>query len=122
MTHYHRNISENIGLSDDVIRSVLKSINVKENFQIDEETIKDLIHALESDKYTWRSESGLEKELNIDPVLLNALLKSLISQDVVVRAKDSKSGRNLFTTWNHYTKKENVFNKFLNSLSGDLRA
>jgi hypothetical protein len=89
------------------------------SYELDEKG-RQVVRALENPKYDWRTIDGVSKETGIDPPQVSLILKSLPKIIDVVQSSD-KSGRLLFTTRNHYNKRQNVANRLLSAFSDRIK-
>jgi hypothetical protein len=70
-----------------------------------------VVRALENPKWDWRTIGGISEETGLEPSEVSSILKSLPN---VVQTSD-KSGRPLFTTRDHYDKRQNIANRILSA-------
>ena len=80
----------------------------------------EVMKALESDKYKWRTIKGISKEIgaNEDDVL------SVIGQNpetVVQSSVPSTTGEDLYTTKLHFNKQASVLDKIIGAFKGRIR-
>jgi hypothetical protein len=81
-----------------------------------------VVRALENPNYNWRTIEGISEETGIDPNQVAIILKFLPNvMDVVQSSAPDKLGRPLFTTRNHYDKKQNILNRILSTFSDRIR-
>jgi hypothetical protein len=76
-----------------------------------------VVSALENPKWDWRTIVGISEETGIEPTQVSSILKALPN---VVQTTD-KSGRPLFSTRNHYDKRQNIANRILSAFSDRIR-
>ena len=76
-----------------------------------------VVSALENPKWDWRTIGGISEETGIEPTQVSSILKTLPN---VVQTTD-KSGRPLFSTRNHYDKRQNIANRILSAFSDRIR-
>ena len=76
-----------------------------------------VVSALENPKWDWRTIGGISEETGIEPSEVSSILKVLPN---VVQTAD-KSGRPLFTTRNHYDKRQNIANRILSAFADRIR-
>ena len=81
---------------------------------------QEVVRALENPKYDWRTIGGISEETGIEPSQVSLILKALPNVVDVVQTTD-KSGKPLFTTRNHYNKKQNIANRILSAFSDRIR-
>lgn len=81
-------------------------------------TKKAVINALENPQYKWRTIHGIAEEVGFEETEILGLIKSLAEEGVLVRASTpDKSGRELFTTREHYRMTESFINRFFSTTS-----
>ena len=78
-----------------------------------------VFRALENPKYDWRTVEGISEETGIDPSEVSLILQS--NPNVVQSSVPDKSGRPLFTTRNHYDKRQNIANRILSAFSDRIK-
>lgn len=76
-----------------------------------------VVSALENPTWDWRTIGGISEETGIEPSQVSSILKALPN---VVQTTD-KSGGPLFTTRNHYDKRQNIANRILSAFSDRIR-
>lgn len=68
-----------------------------------------IVRALENPKWDWRTIDGIAEEIGISPQRVASILALLPNVvDIVQSAVPDKRGRLLFTTRNHYFKRQNI--------------
>jgi hypothetical protein len=73
---------------------------------------------LENPKWDWRTIDGIAEEIGISPQRVASILALLPNVvDIVQSAVPDKRGRLLFTTRNHYFKRQNIANRILSAFS-----
>jgi len=81
-----------------------------------------VVRALENPKYDWRTLDGISEETGIALDQVAMILGLLQNSGAVVRSSvPDKFGRPLFTTRNHYAKRQNLANRILSVVSDRIR-
>ena len=81
-----------------------------------------VVRALENPKWDWRSIDGISEETGIDQHQVASILTLLPNMvDIVQSSVPDKQGRPLFTTRNHYNKRQNIANRILSAFSDRIR-
>jgi len=81
-----------------------------------------VVRALENPEYDWRTVDGISKETGLAPPLVVTILTFLPNVvDVVQSSVPDKQGRLLFTTRNHYNKRQNLPNRILSTFTDRIR-
>ena len=76
-----------------------------------------IFESLGSDKYDWRTISGVAKELNIEQEKVRGFIKD--NSDLIVQSTiPSKGGESLYTTRKHFRNTRTVASKILGALKG----
>jgi len=81
---------------------------------------KDVIAALENDKYDWRTAQGVAHDTGLPVDHVHQILAAL-SDDVIRSSALDARGRPLYTTRKHYKKKQNFANRLLSALSDQIK-
>jgi predicted transcriptional regulator len=72
---------------------------------VTDEKIKQVVAALEDERYQWRTIKGIADQTNLPREEVPEVLNKLIDTGIVVRsAVPSKSGDQLYTSRVHYTR------------------
>jgi predicted transcriptional regulator len=86
-------------------------------YEMSEDIKNQVLNALESTKYKWRTIDGVAKEANIPKGAVLDAIKELSTRGLIVRSTvPSVSGDSLFTTRKHYTKTASISDRFLAAL------
>ncbi len=81
-----------------------------------------VVRALENPKWDWRTIGGISEETGIDAHQVALILTFLPNMvDIVQSSVPDKQGRPLFTTRNHYNKRQNIANRILSVFSDRIR-
>ena len=87
-----------------------------------DENGQSVVRALENPKWDWRSVDGISEETGIDPHQVASILTLLPNVvDIVQSSVPGKQGRPLYTTRNHYNKRQNIANRILSAFSDRIR-
>jgi len=76
--------------------------------------------ALENNRYTWRTTESISKELGVSPKEIEHIINTQL-QDQIIWTYDYKTGQVLYTTREHYYKKETPINRLLATLINQIR-
>jgi hypothetical protein len=82
------------------------------------EIVEKVTQALESPDYVWRTVEGLSKDTSLTEDTVLGALHHLPSSVLVTTT--GKQGR-LYTTREHYEKKQSFLGKFLSAVTGTLK-
>lgn len=82
--------------------------------------VQQVINALENPHYVWRTIQGVSRDTNISSDVVDLILRNLGETGQVVETSRRDFGL-VYTTREHYRKKENAYNRVLSMLSGKIR-
>ena len=83
-----------------------------------EQQIAAIKNALESPEYNWRSVDGIAGETGLQPQTINDVLSKDLAEVVIKSSVPDEEGRTLYTTREHYKKKQSIWNRILSATSG----
>jgi hypothetical protein len=89
------------------------------SYELDEKG-HSVVRALENPKYNWRTIEGISEETGIDAHQVALIIQFLPNKVDLVQSSD-RSGRQLFTTRNHYNRTQNVLNRILSTFSDRIK-
>ena len=75
-----------------------------------------IIHALEDDRYEWRTVDGVSGQIGVPAQQVQEFLENL-KQEIVRSSIPDESGRSLYTTRRHYRATRGLGSRFLDALS-----
>jgi hypothetical protein len=78
-----------------------------------------VVQALENPDYDWRTPEGISQETDIDLHQVASILRFL--PNVVQSSVPDKFGRALYTTREHYKKRQNIGNRILSLFSDRIK-
>jgi len=79
-----------------------------------------VIKALENPKYDWRTIEGISRETGLGQDNVVQIM-AVLSDRVIESSVPDKRGRRLFTTREHYYRKQTVANRILSAFSDRIR-
>jgi hypothetical protein len=81
-----------------------------------------VVRALENPKYDWRTIDGISTETGISPQQVSLILQFLPSVvDIVQSSAPDKKGRQLFTTRNHFNRRQSIASRILSAFSDRIK-
>ncbi len=79
-----------------------------------------VIKALESEKFKWRTIKGISKEIGLNEDEVLSIIEH--NKDVIVHSSvPSKNGEDLYTTKQHFHKYSSAMDKIMGAFKGRLR-
>ena len=75
-----------------------------------------VIDAIEGSKYTWRPAEAISRDTGIDIDRVRRILQ-ITSRDVIVAPLPNKQGFTLYSTREHYQRREPFLNRFIDNVS-----
>jgi hypothetical protein len=75
-----------------------------------------IIHALEDDRYEWRTIDGVSGQIGVPTQQIQEFLEN-VKQEIVRSSIPDESGRSLYTTRRHYRETHGLGSRFLDALS-----
>lgn len=98
--------------------AIKREVITQTAMEVDPDTRKKVLKALENPRYRWRTVRGIAAETHLEEDMVLWVLDD--AEDVVKSAVPGPNGADLFTTRENYLKKANLFERIRSAVTNRL--